>query len=343
MPERGRPQREPRHATRAAARRSDYLAALAKRRGDGDIEGRRAPRGSAVVSGRAALVRDDLDATRRPRARHHLLHAVPLDGGPERRGAQTDVSELERTKAALETSLREVGELKDRLEAENVMLHREVRHEHGFESIVGCSAAFGRVLSPDRAGGADRRDRAAARRDRHRQGAGRPGAARPQPAARAAVRHRQLRGAAGRRSIESELFGHERGAFTGALAAHESAASSSPTAARSSSTRSARLPPALQAKLLRVLQERRVRARSAAPRTIAGRRAHHRRDQPRPRARDARGHASATTSTTACSVFPITLPPLRERREDIPLLVWHFLARQQSRIGRGDQAASPTP
>ena len=53
--------------------------------------------------------------------------------------------------------------------------------------------------------------------------------------------------------LESELFGHERGAFTGATSAR--AGSSWRTAGRSCSTRSARWPP-LQAKLLRVLQER---------------------------------------------------------------------------------------
>src|SRR5689334_4252229 len=129
--------------------------------------------------------------------------------------------------------------------------------------------------------------------------------------------------------IESELFGHERGAFTGAV-----------------STRQGRfeladggtifldeigdLSPELQAKLLRVLQEgefERVgssKTRRVDVRVIAA--THVNLEE-----------AVATGKFRAdlyyrLSVFPIQLPPLRERREDIPQLVWFFIHRRQREL-----------
>ena len=131
--------------------------------------------------------------------------------------------------------------------------------------------------------------------------------------------------------IESELFGHERGAFTGAV-----------------STRQGRfevahrgtlfldeigdLPQEVQAKLLRVLQEgefERVgssQSRKVDVRVIA---ATHRDLEAAVKQESFRADLYYRLN-----VFPIALPPLRERPEDIPRLMWFFINRRQRALNR---------
>jgi formate hydrogenlyase transcriptional activator len=131
--------------------------------------------------------------------------------------------------------------------------------------------------------------------------------------------------------VESELFGYEKGAFTGAQQR---------TAGRFEVAHGGtlfldeigELPPGVQAKLLRALQtgefERLGSARTTRVdvRLIAA--------TNRNLEAEMRQGAFRADLFYRLSVFPIVLPPLRDRREDIPLLVWHFIERRQAALGK---------
>ena len=240
----------------------------------------------------------------------------------------------QRRDAAVWAGVLEAKRAKEQLQIENVYLRKETRERLGQTRVVGRSPAMRPRARTDRAGRGDRLDRAAARRDRHRQGTLRH--ARSTSAGRAQGRAmvRVNCAAIPATLIESELFGREKGAFTGALARQvgrfELADHSTIFLDEIGD-----LPLDVQVKLLRVLEERQIE-RLGSPQSITGRHAHHRGDAPGSRAADRRG-AFREDLYYRLNVFPIRVPPLRERVEDIPLLVWRFVERVLEGLRQADR------
>jgi transcriptional regulator with GAF, ATPase, and Fis domain len=131
--------------------------------------------------------------------------------------------------------------------------------------------------------------------------------------------------------LESELFGHEKGAFTGAIAQKLGRFEMADTGTLFLDE-VGDIPPALQPKLLRVLQEQEFerlgsgRTHRVDVRIVA---ATHR-DLPEM----TKQGEFRSDLYYRLNVFPILVPSLRERREDIPLLVDHFVESSVRRTGR---------
>ena len=132
--------------------------------------------------------------------------------------------------------------------------------------------------------------------------------------------------------LEAELFGHVRGAFTGAVGARQGRLEQAHKGTLFLDEVGT-MSPALQAKLLRVLQERefeRVGDSNTVKIDVRVIAATH--------SDLVRMVADATFREDLfyrLNVIPVQLPPLRERREDIPLLVQHFLQKLATEAGRG--------
>jgi len=245
-------------------------------------------------------------------------------------GAVMDITEATRSQQALERAFHEIQKLKDQLEEENVALREEIDKTSMFEEIVGTSASLRAVLSHvakvaptdstvlitgESGTGKELVARAIHRRSER--------ATRPFVSVNCAAVPPGL--------IASELFGHEKGAFTGAselrLGRFELA-----NGGTLFLDEIGELPNETQVALLRVLQEREfervggIRRIPSTARVIA---ATH---------RDLAA-AVAEKSFRAdlfyrVNVFPLEVPPLRDRREDIPLLVEYFIDRYGRRAGK---------
>jgi formate hydrogenlyase transcriptional activator len=215
---------------------------------------------------------------------------------------------------------RKISELSDKLAQEKLYLEDEIRNELNFEEIIGNSAVLRRVL---------RQVEAVAPTDstvliHGETGSGKELIARAVHKLSRRSTHAFVKlncAAIPTGLLESELFGHEKGAFTGAIAQRVGRFELA-----SEGTifldEIGEIPLELQPKLLRVLQEREFE-RLGSSRTLH---TNARLIAATNRDLDAMVESQRYRSDLfyRLNVFPIYVPPLRERPEDIPFLVRHF-------------------
>jgi DNA-binding NtrC family response regulator len=223
------------------------------------------------------------------------------------------------------------------LRDENRRLRHEVESYHRFEQLLGRSAPMQAVFAAI--------DKAAPTPStvlvRGETGTGKELVARAlhQRSARAAGAFVAIScGALNESLLESELFGHVKGAFTGAMTDRVGVFEAA-DGGTLFLDEIGDVPPAVQVRLLRVLQEREVqrlgetRCRKVDVRLVAA------------------THKDLETERDAgrfredlyyrLNVMQLEVPPLRQRREDIPLLVEHFLEKYGRQIGKAVAGFSP--
>ncbi len=245
-------------------------------------------------------------------------------------GAELDITERKQSEEALQKALEEVSQLTNQLQAENIYLQEEIKLEHNFTELIGQSDAIKYVLF---------KIEQVAHTDTTVLILGETGTGK-ELVARAIHSESRLKdrslvkvncAALSASLIESELFGHEKGSFTGALTrkigrfelAH---------GATIFLDEIGELPLELQVKLLRVIQEGEFerlgssKTLKADVRIIAA--------TNRKLEQEVQKGLFREDLWYRLNVFPITVPPLRQRREDVPLLVEHYVRRLSKKLGK---------
>ena len=245
-------------------------------------------------------------------------------------GTVLDITERKHAENALRNALTEVEQLRSRLQAENIYLQEEIKLEHNFDEIISRSKTLKQVLRKveqvstttasvlilgESGTGKELIARAIhdlSERKNH-----------PLVKVNCAVLPANL--------IESELFGHEKGAFTGAVS-RKTGRFELADGGTIFLDEAGEIPLELQAKLLRILQSGEYE-RLGNPNTMKV---------------DVRIIAATNRDLYAevmnggfrkdlfyrLNVFPILIPPLRDHKEDIPLLVNHFVLRFGKEYGK---------
>jgi PAS domain S-box-containing protein len=217
-----------------------------------------------------------------------------------------------------------------RLKAQNLYLQEEIKAVHNFEEIVGASGGLVKVLDSVRRVAPTE----ATTLITGESGTGKELIARAIHSASRRVDKPFIKvncAALATSLIESELFGHERGAFSGALQKRVGRFELAHTGTIFLDE-IGEVPPEVQVKLLRVLQERefeRVGSNQTVRtdvRVIAA--------TNRDLSRGIREGKFRADLFYRLNVFPVHLPPLRERTVDIPLLVHFFVQKHAPRVGR---------
>ena len=245
-------------------------------------------------------------------------------------GIATDIEDRKRAEDSLQTAFDEINKLKDQLCRENIALREEIDRASMFEEIVGASPALKAVLARvTKVAPTDSTVFITGETGTGKELVARAIHKRSQRSSRAFV---SVSCAAIPASlIASELFGHEKGAFTGAhqrrLGRFELAEGGTIFL-----DEVGELPTETQIALLRVLQEHEFervggnKAIRANARVIAA--------TNRDLNAAIEGGAFRRDLFYRLNVFPIEMVPLRERKEDIPMLVEYFIARYASKAGK---------